>query len=89
MTVAEKTYVEGLEKEIVDLKNIVKELQNNQKVYHYWKEIPQWAYEPLMALYKAGYFQGASASDLNLGQTKMEMLVILARVLKADGKINY
>ena len=61
-------------------------------VYHYWddiaKELPS-AYKPLMALYKAGLFAGASAADLNVNRTKAETLVCLAKALKQRGIISY
>lgn len=62
---------------------------NKERVFHYWKELPEWAAAPLRALYDAGFFTGKSPSDLNIGQTKLECLVVMARVLKARGIINY
>ena len=60
-----------------------------EKVYHFWKELPEWAFAPIKALYDAGYFTGAGPSDLNLSQTKMECLVIMARAFKKHGIITY
>lgn len=62
---------------------------NKERVYHYWTELPTWAAAPIRALYDNGYFTGASAADLNLSQTKLECLVVIARVLKQRGIINY
>ncbi len=65
---------------------------SKERIWHFWDEIKKeapWAYDPLMALYKKKLFNGASPSDLNLGQTKMECLVVLARGLKDAGIINY
>ena len=65
---------------------------SRERVWHYWDEIKaeaKWAYKPLMALYNEGYFKGESASNLNLGQTKMECLVVMARALKDAGIITY
>lgn len=59
------------------------------KIYHLWAELPEWARVPLMAMHKAGYYQGYSPSDLQLSQTKMECLVVIARALKAGGLLNY
>ena len=39
---------------------------SKERVYHWWKELPEWAYKPLWALYKAGYFSGESPDDLNI-----------------------
>ena len=82
MTIAEKKYVEGLEERIENL-------EKHNKVYHYWDELPKWAYDPLMALYKKGLFAGESASDLNISYDFMRMMVVYARGLKADGKLNF
>jgi murein DD-endopeptidase MepM/ murein hydrolase activator NlpD len=93
MTAAEKKEFEALQNTVKTLitktKTLEDELAKATKVYHWWKEIPKWAYNPLWALYKAGYFAGKSSSDLNLSQEKMECLVVLARALKKDGKLNY
>ena len=62
---------------------------SKERVYHYWDEVPDWAYNPLMALYKKKYFFGKSASDLDLPYSTMRTLTVLARALKADGKLNY
>lgn len=63
--------------------------KNKEKVYHYWNEIPGWAYAPLRAMYDKGYFAGASPSDLNIGRTKLECNVQMAAILKAQGILNY
>ncbi len=63
--------------------------KNKEKVYHYWKELPDWAYAPIKAMYDKGFFNGAGAGDLNLSQTKMECLVIMARAFKKQGLISY
>ncbi len=62
---------------------------SKERVYHWWKEIPEWAYTPLMALYKKGYFVGEAPDDLNLPYSTMRTLVVLARALKEDEKITY
>ena len=82
MTAAERKELDAVKAELAEIKKA-------NKVYHWWKEIPKWAYDPLWAMYKAGYFSGAAADDLNLSQTKMECLVVLARALKKDGKLTY
>lgn len=60
-----------------------------EKIYHFWKELPEWAYTPLKALYDAGYFEGASDADLNISQTKLECLVVMARAFRDNGMIQY
>lgn len=63
--------------------------KNKEKVYHYWNELPGWAYAPMKALYDNGYFSGRSASDLDLNETLMRSLVCMASALKKNGIINY
>ena len=62
---------------------------SKERVYRYWSELPKWAAAPIRALYDEGYFTGASAANLNLSQTKLECLVIIARVMKERGIIKY
>lgn len=65
---------------------------SKERVWHYWDEIKKeapFAYEPLMALYRKGLFKGESASDLNISQTKLEVLVVMARGFKEAGIIEY
>jgi hypothetical protein len=60
-----------------------------ERIYHYWTDIPSWALPQIKAMYEANLFDGASPSDLNLSQTKMECLVVIARALKKAGYIDY
>lgn len=65
---------------------------SKERTWHYWDEIKEeaaWAYEPLMALNKKGLFKGKSSSDLNLSQTKLEPLVVMARGFKELGLIDF
>ena len=62
---------------------------SRERVYHYWDELPEWASAPIMALYRKGYFAGAAPDDLDLSYGTMRTLVVLARALKAEGKIEY
>jgi N-acetylmuramoyl-L-alanine amidase CwlA len=85
MTKDEKAYVEKLEKRI-------KDLEDQNKVYHYWDEIKALGgdmYEALYAMYKAGFFKGSSAADLNISKIKLEALVVQARAFKAAGILKY
>lgn len=66
--------------------------KSKERVWHYWSEIEKealWAYAPLMALYKKELFKGRSSGDLNINQTKLETLVVMARALKNAGIIDY
>ncbi len=62
---------------------------SRERIYHYWDELPKWAHDPIMALYRKGYFFGAAPDDLDLSYGTMRTLVVLARALKAEGKIEY
>ena len=65
---------------------------SKERVWHYWSEIEKeasWAYKPLWALYSKGLFKGEPASDLNISQTKLELLVVMARGFKELGLIDY
>ena len=75
----------------VELEAIIDEKiqASEEKVYHYWSQLPSWAAKPVKAMYDAGYFAGSSPSDLNLGKTKMEILVCIASVLKKQGILTY
>lgn len=81
-----------LEKRLEALEKTVAEHEKLLKVYHYWtqieKELP-WAYKPLQAMYKKGYFAGASPADLNVCRLKIELLVNMAAILKNQGELDY
>ena len=88
------TVKEDIEMTREEIKKMIDEAieESKPRVWHYWSEIEKeapWAYKPLMALYKKGFFQGASPSDLQLEQVKMETLVALARPLKELGVVDY
>ncbi len=74
-----------------ELEIIVSEIidKKSETIYHFWKELPAWAYAPLKAMYDAGYFEGASDADLNISQTKLECLVVMARAFRDNGMIQY
>ena len=86
-----KNYKEDIDMSREELESIVNELidAKSERIYHFWKELPQWALNPIKALYSTKLFEGASPSDLNLSQTKMECLVVMARALKKAGYIDY
>ena len=92
MTAAEKKDFDALKNKVAELEKALAEKENAERVWHYWDELKKeapWAYNPLMALYQNGLFKGASASDLNVTQTKLECLVIQARGLRAAGIITF
>ena len=68
-------------KEFEELKKQVKELSENQrKVYHYGKDIPEWAKDALWKAQQKGVFRGASESDFNVSEDALKTLVFMDRV---------
>lgn len=57
-----------------ELKNLI--TQNQEKIYHYTSELPEYAKEAIQFLLNKGYYTGASDSDLNLPETLMRSLII-------------
>ena len=73
MTSEERKKFDTLVGIVSDLKLAVEELQKQNKVYHYFDELPDYAKS---TLYDKGIYKGASASDLNLPETLMRTLVV-------------
>ena len=82
MTAAEKQEFEALKKK-------VDTLEKDNKIYHYFKDLPKWAQAPIKAMMAAGYFSGRSAQDLDLSDDLLRGLVIAANILKSVGKLKY
>ena len=57
---------------------------SKEKVYRYWDELPDWAYEPIMFLYRKGYFKGAAPDNLDLTYSSVKTLAVLARALEEE-----
>ena len=64
------TQYEELKAEIERLK------KSQERVYHYWKELPEYAHDIIRELYDRGIYKGAGSSDLNLPESLMRCLVI-------------
>ena len=79
MTEAERKKFNALIEIVEGLSLKIDELQKQNKVYHYYNELPDYAYETIMKLAMNGIYKGASESDLNLPESLMRMLVILDR----------
>ena len=47
-----------------------------ERVYHYTKELPDWARPTVQKLLDRGIYSGTSESDLNLPETLMRVLVL-------------
>lgn len=76
MTEVERQKFNALVEVVESLTLKIDELQKNNKVYHYYNELPDYAYETIMKLATKGIYKGASESDLNLPETLMRVLVI-------------
>lgn len=62
------------------LKERVKQLEEGkEKVYHYYKELPEYARATITALHRGGVFAGAGAGDIDLPHDMMRILLINAR----------
>lgn len=70
MTTQEKKDFEALKEEVQTLKN------SQERVYHYTKELPDWAKPTIQKLLNKEIYAGESESDLNLPETLMRVLVI-------------
>ena len=70
------TQYEELKKENKALKEKIKDLEAQNKVYHYWDELPEYAEPVIRELYDKGIYKGNGASDLNLPEVLMRTLVI-------------
>ena len=63
------------------LKSRVEYLEKNQeKIYKYTCDVPDWARPTVQKLLDSGVFKGASEDNLNLPETLMRMMVINERM---------
>lgn len=69
----------------------VQEMIDNskEKVYNWWKELPDWAIRPMYAMYKAGFFCGEAPDDLNASETLVRIIVIQARAFRKLGLVSF
>jgi len=73
----EEKKVEVTRTEFEELKQLVNQLADKQeRVYHYWSELPDYARDIIQELYTRGIYQGNSDADLNLPESLMRCLVI-------------
>jgi hypothetical protein len=73
MTVEERKAFEALEKKVEELS------KNQRKVYHYGKDVPEWAKDALWKAQQKGVFKGASESDFNVSEDTLKTLVFMDR----------
>lgn len=77
-----KTWEESTmsEQERIKFNALVKQVEEltlaKEKIYHYTKELPDWAKPTIQKLLDKGIYAGASESDLNLPENLMRTLVI-------------
>ena len=70
MTLQEQQKFNALVKQVEEL-TLAKE-----KVYHYTKELPDWARPTIQKLLDMGFYHGRSESDLDLTETMMRVFVV-------------
>ena len=70
MTEAERQKFNSLVRQVEEL------TLSKEKVYHYTKELPDWAKPTIQKLLDKGIYAGESESNLNLPETLMRVLVI-------------
>lgn len=80
MTAEERKKFNRLVEVVEDLTAKIDTLQKQNRVYHYFDELPEYAFDVIKKLWDRGIYKGSSASDLNLPDTLMRVLVINDRV---------
>ena len=81
MTVEERIKFNQLVNSVSELTAEVDELRKNApRVYHYGKDVPEWANTALFKAMQKGVFKGASADDLNVSEDTLKVLVYFERL---------
>ena len=70
MTAQERIEFDALKKKVLELE------EKQEKIYHYYSELPDYAYNTITKLASRGIYKGASEANLNLPETLMRVLVI-------------
>ena len=78
MTVEERKAFEALEKKVEELS------KNQRKVYHYGKDVPEWAKDALWKAQQKGVFKGVSETDFDGSEDALKTLVLMDRVHLLD-----
>lgn len=86
MTQEEKAKFNELVNIVSNLTLKIDELAAKDKVYHYFKDLPDYARDIIEELYDKGIYKGAGPADLNLPETLMRNIVITYRMLKQGVK---
>lgn len=80
MTVEERIKFNQLVNSVSELTAEVDELKKNApRVYHYGKDVPEWAKSALYKAQQKGIFKGASEGDLNISEDSLKTLVYFER----------
>ena len=78
---------EELKSEIATLKQTIESLKaSKEKVYNYVTELPEWGKPTIEKLYSKGLYKGESATNLNLPESLLRVLVINDRAGLYDSK---
>lgn len=64
--------------ELDALKSRITELESNNRIYHWYSELPDYARPTIERLHKSGVFSGAGPGDMQLSRDMMRILLILA-----------
>lgn len=81
MTAEERTKFNAVVAELSTLASEIGELKARMpKVYHYGKDVPEWAKSAIYKAMQKGVFKGASADDLNVSEDTLKVLVYMERV---------
>lgn len=86
MTAEERKKFDTLVNVVSDLSAKIDEIQKQNKVYHYFDELPDYARDVIKELYDRGIYKGAGPTDLNLPENLMRNIVITTRLLKQNIK---
>lgn len=81
MTVEERIKFNQLVNSVSELTAEVDELKKNApRVYHYGKDVPEWAKSALYKAMQKGVFKGASDGDLNVSEDVLKVFVYMERM---------
>lgn len=78
MTETEKKEFEALKASAVALEKRVVELESENRIYHYYSELPDYARPTIERLHRSGVFSGAGPGDMQLSRDMMRILLVLA-----------
>jgi len=74
----EEAMTEAEKLEFDALKERVRELEEENRIYHWYSELPDYARPTIERLHKSGVFVGAGPADMALSRDMMRILLVLA-----------